>query len=530
VPSTTRSRGRRLVAGAFVLGVILAACGTGSSKTASGGKGAKDSVTIAIAFTEEVDPDVFFDLELGSLTNAVYDTLLRYKPGGSELEGVLAQSWDVSPDGLTFTFHLRDGLTFADGTTMDSAAIQKAFERKAAVQGPPSYILKEVAGYAAPDPKTFVITLSTPVNNFLYRLASPAGSLITNAAVVAAHTESDDMGKGWLGTHSAGSGPYEISSFVPDDRIVLARNENYWGTKPYYKQVVLKVIPDAASQQLQTEQGDVDLMSGIGPEAAAQIESQGKVGLDAVQGYNQMFFQVNVTKAPFDDPKIVQALQRAIPYQQIVDTVLGKYGKVSTQTAPAGQMPAGTATYEPALDPNALKEASAGADKSVMITMGQFTPDQAQIFARVNEFVAEVLRAAGYQVQIVQVPAADYFGFVGAPDKAPSLMLSNQPGDGSQPSNWYDLFFRTDGALNVGGVGSPDVDRLLDQGNAVPTGKDPDYDAFSKAADLIRDQGAMIPIADVNTLYVHNLGLTGVEMMLVLSPAFWIADLKPKGT
>lgn len=504
------------------LGLLAAACGTGEQQKSAGGS---KSITVAIGVTEEVDPDVFFDLELGSLTNAVYDGLVRYKPNTVEIEGVLAKSWDISADGLTFTFHLRDGIKFADGTPITSAEIKSAFERKAALKEAPSYILSEVAGYETPDPKTFVIKLSKPVNNFMFRMASPAGSLITNAKVVKEHAKGNDLAKGWMGTHSAGSGPYEIASFVPDDRIVLKANPNYWGTKPAYDQIVLKVIPDTSSAQLQTEQGDVDLMSGLGPAAAQQITSQQKIALTPIQGYNLMFYQVNVTKPPFDDPAVVKALQETIPYEDIVSTVLGKYGTVADQLAPTGVMPKGKALYAPKADANALKALPAA--KKGTVTIGQFTPDTAQIFARTNDYIAGVLRDAGFKVRTVAVPNADYFGMIGAPEKAPSLMLSNQPGDGAQPANWFDLFLRTDGALNVGGVGNAEVDKLLDEGNAVPSGKDPDYDAYSKASDLARDQGWIIPIANVNTLYAHSKQLTGVEMHLVLSPAIWLADLKP---
>ena len=480
----------------------------------------------ALKDTLNPDPDVYFDLESTTITSALYEGLVRYKPGTPDIEGVLAEKWEISPDGLTFTFHLRSGATFADGSAIDSKAVRAAFQRKTDVAGPPSYILKGISGYDTPDASTFVIKLEQPINNFLYRLASPWGSLITNPAVIAANEKDGDHAKGWLGSHSAGSGQYVVKDFVPDDRIVLEANSKYWGTKPTFKQVVFKIVPDTSSQQLQTEQGDVDIMAGVGPDTGAQIEAQGKVNLEAVQGYGQMFYQVNVTKAPFTDPAIGRALEQSIPYASIAKTVLGKYGRTPDQLAPPGVMPAGRAAFQPKLDAAAFKQATASVDKSTPITIGQLTPDPANIFARTNEFVAEVLRSAGFTVQIVPVVGADYFGLIAAPDKAPTLMLTNQPGDGTQPANWFDLFYRSDGALNVGGVGNAEIDQLLDAGNAVPSGQKPDYDKYEQAAEAMLATGGIIPVADLKQLFVSGTSITGLKMHLVSAPAFWISEIK----
>ena len=522
-----RSRTRALLGSLAFLVLLVSACGTNADDKASGGGGDPGGpLTLAIAYTSEVDPDVFFDLELVSVTNGVYEGLVRYVPGKTDIEGVLAEDWSVSDDGLTYTFNLRDGIAFADGTPIDSAAVKAAFERKAAVAGPPSYILAEVAGYETPDAKTFVVELSQPVNNFLQRMASPAGSLITNPAAVTEHTVDDDLAQGWLGTHSAGSGPYVIDQFVPDDRIVLVPTDHYWGDLPPFSEVVLRVVPDIASQQLQVEQGDIDLIHDVSPETAAQIESQGDLAVDAVYGLTQAFVQVNVTKPPFDDPAAARAFAASIDREQIVSEVFGQYGKVAEQTAPEGVMPDGLATFEPDHDPDAFAKATADLPKDEPVTLAGISPDPRNLSARVNDYLATILRDAGYDAQIVEVQSADYFGFIGVPDQAPTLTFSVQPGDGAAPANWYDLFMATHGALNVGGVGTAAADALMVQGNSVPAPADPDYQAYSDASDLIVEQGGWIPIADTPTIFVHPTELSNIEMHMTLSPAVWVQDLR----
>jgi peptide/nickel transport system substrate-binding protein len=501
---------------------LVAACGTNADSGTSKPGG---PLTLAIAYTEDVDPDVFFDLELVSVTNAVYEGLVRYVPGSTDIEGVLAKDWSVANDGLTYTFNLRDGITFADGSPIDSAAVKKAFERKAAIAGPPSYILAEVKDYKTPDDRTFVIDLTHPVTNFIQRMASPAGSLITNPAAIAQHSAGKDLAGKWLGTHSAGSGPYVVKEFVPDDRIVMVPNDHYWGKKPPFDEVVLRVVPDIASQQLQVEQGDVDLIHDVSPETAAQIESEGKLKVDTVYGLTQAFVQVNITKPPFDDPTAARAFAASIDREQLVSEVFGKYGKVSAQTAPEGVMPKGLAKFDPAYDKNAFAQATASLPKDEPVTLAGISPDPRNLSARVNDYLASILRDAGYKTQIVKVQSADYFGFIGKPDQAPTLIFSVQPGDGAAPANWYDLFLKTDGALNVGGVGTARADALMVQGNSVPAPADPDYQAYSDASDLIVQQGGWIPIADTPTIFVHSPKLTNVKMHLTLSPAVWVQDL-----
>jgi hypothetical protein len=144
----------------------------------------------------------------------------------------------------------------------------------------------------------------------------------------------------------------------------------------------------------------------------------------------------------------------------------------------------------------------------------------------VNDYLAEILRDAGYEAQIEEVQSADYFGMIGQPDLAPDLMFSVQPGDGAAPANWFDLFLTTYGALNVGGAGTPEADELMVQGNSPPGGEDPDYQAYSDASDLIVEQGSWIPLADTPTLFVHPESLSNIQMHMTVSPAVWVQDLE----
>ncbi|MBA2716693.1 MAG: ABC transporter substrate-binding protein, partial [Propionibacteriales bacterium] len=163
---------RPRIATAAAIALLLAACGGGGTdepQGAAGGAPADDTLNLAFfADMTTADPDVFYDIEGLAVMLSVYDGLLQYAPGGTEIEGDLAESWEVSEDGRTFTFKLREGLTFADGTPLDSEAIRVSFERRTAVEQGPSYMLAGVKSYETPDPQTFVVNLKDSDAAFLH--------------------------------------------------------------------------------------------------------------------------------------------------------------------------------------------------------------------------------------------------------------------------------------------------------------------------------------------------------------------------
>ena len=520
-------RPRAVAVLAIALAGLLAACGTNSSEGGSSAAGGGTNVlTSSMPVTSNYDPDVLFELQPLEITNAMYEGLVRYVPGGSEIEGVLAESWTISPDGLTFTFALDPDATFSDGSPVDSAAVQAAFERKAEIGSTPAYILWPVSGYETPDAQTFVITLSQPVNNFLYMLASPAGSVITNVAAIEANaSDGDDLGEEYLQTNSAGSGPYTLSEFVPDERVVLARNDDYWGEAPQFDQIVFKVLPDTSSQRLQVEQGDIDLMQGVSPEAAAELEDSSAVTVESIAGFNLAFYQMNVTKAPFDDAAVRQALVRSIPFDEMVEAVWGKWATRSKQMLPADRLPTDMAVFDPPYEPDAFAEATADLPKSEPVTLGLIAPDEGNVAARVNDYVAEVLRDAGYEVEITPVTSPEYFGMVNAPELAPNMIFSIQPDDGAHPDNWFSLFLKSGAALNVGGIGIPEADALMDEANAVPAGQPIDEALYGRAGDILSEQVHFVPIADVPTRFVHSNDLSNLQMHFVVPPAVWLQNI-----
>ena len=520
-----RQSARRALLASVVVALLAAACGTDSG---SGSESAapRDTLNMPLLYTFNPDPDVFFDLEGVSVTAALYEGLVREKPDTAEIEPWLAESWEVSPDGTTYTFTLRDDITFADGTTIDSTVVKESFERRTAVESSPAYMLAEVESYETPDDTTFVVNLTAPVNNFMQRMAAPWGPRVTNPALLEENSIDGDMAQEWLKTNSAGSGPYTISEWVPDERVVLSRNESYWGDAPEFDQAVFRVIPDLNTQRLELEQGKLDLMQGLPPDAAEQLTDTEGVEVVKVPGINKSIVQVNVTKAPFDEPAVRQALMAAIPYEQLVDDVWGDYATPPTQLPPKGIMPEQFATFAPELNAEAFTEATENVDKSEPLVV-EYVQFDVTSTSRVTDYIVELLRTAGFDAQSRAVPVADYFGYIGAPDLAPNLTVSTQPADGTHPDNWFRLFLYSAGSLNVGGAGLPETDALMDQAIATPPGDDEAVnELYSQASDILRDDGQLIPIADVPVVWATSGAVQGVPSFFAVPQAVWISQLE----
>ena len=238
---------------------MLVATGCSAQSSKGSAPVASTATTLRIPFVDDMgvpDPDVFYGAEGLMVTNGVYDGLLQYDENSTEVVGDVADLPTVSADGLTYTFTLHPGIVFHDGTPLDSAAVAASFERRTALKQGPSYMLAQVASVDTPSATSLVVHLKTPVNAFLDYLASPWSPKILSPTAIKAHSVGGDRAQKWLSTHDAGSGPYQLTSFVTGQKYVLTRNDNYWGTKASFPEVDISIVGSVATQELELEKGD----------------------------------------------------------------------------------------------------------------------------------------------------------------------------------------------------------------------------------------------------------------------------------
>ena len=157
------------VLGPLAITVLLLGGTACSGKTNSSNNSAANASTVRTPLMSDpppLDPDTFYQPEGLLIMTSAYQGLLQYAPGSTKIAPLLATKWDVSPDGLTYTFTLRDGVKFADGTPFDSAAAKASFQRRIDMNAGPAYMLADLKEMQTPDPHTFVVTLTNPVAPF----------------------------------------------------------------------------------------------------------------------------------------------------------------------------------------------------------------------------------------------------------------------------------------------------------------------------------------------------------------------------
>ena len=502
----------RRVVGFAALGlsaVLLAgACSSGSSSSgATSPTNATAPDVINLGFTADMqvpDPDVFYELEGNAVMTSVYEGLIRYKQDSTDFEPALAESYTVSSDGKTYTFKLRTGVTFHDGTPMDSAAVKASFERrtKLGAVSAPGYMLADVTSYGTPDPKTFVVNLDGPVSAFLDYLASPYGPKVSSPALLTANAGSD-MAQTYLKTHDAGTGPFQMAEFVPGDHYTLSRFDGYWGGKAAVSKIHIAILPDLSTQQLKLQSGELQMIiHGLSKTDIASYEGNKKFQVQRFPANFKSLLMVNQNKGLFKSAALRTALQSAIDKKGIVDQVYGKDATVSNQLYPTGELPVPTAADTPPYDPTQLASAVKSLP-SKKVDLG-YTSDDARN-QRVAELIQTELQAAGMDATVRGIPIAQAFDLPNHADQAPDLLLTTVNPDASHPDTWIRIFMNTKGSLNWLLCSVPDSDTAMDAGLHA-TDKATIQSDYAKAADLQIKNGCFDSIADVKDVVVAQAG------------------------
>jgi peptide/nickel transport system substrate-binding protein len=504
-----------------VLAIIAAGCGSSSGPRApsSGALGASSSHTLNLAFGADMqvpDPDIFYEIEGNAVVTSVYEGLVKYANGSTTIVPALASSWTISPDGKTYTFELRPGVTFHDGAPLNSEAAAFSFARRTGVNSAPAYMLANVTSTATPSPLTFVVHLNQPVAAFMDYLASPYGPKMVSPTTVKTHelmitksSPNGDWAQQWLKTHDAGTGPYTITQFVPGSHYAISAYPGYWGAKPYYTTVNINIVPSITVQQAELESSQISiLLHGLPINAVDSFRGNANYEVKEFPAQLKAMLYVNPTTGIFKSEAVRSALRQAIDKAAIVASVYGNtLATVSTQAYPVDEFPAGMAPDNPSYNPSVLKNLLKTTAGSKNIDLAYSTDDPTN--QRVAEFIQIELDAVGLSVQVHGVPISQVFNYASTPpSQLPSLLVWTVNPDDSHPDSWIRIFSNTSGSLNELHGSVPQADALMNAGlhSTNPTTIQQDY---AEAGALVADSGEWISIADVRDVVVAHAGVSG---------------------
>ena len=360
---------------------------------------AKDSVTIGLQLEPpHLDPT---SAAAGAIDQVLYSNvfegLTRFMGDGSVVPG-LAKSWEISEDGLTYTFHLNSGVTFHDGTTMDADDVKFSLDRARAEDSTNAQkaLYADIASVEVIDPATVKLTLSKPNGNMLFNLA-------WGDAVIVAPDSIDD-----IKTSPVGTGAFKFANWVQGDRITLEKNSAYWGTPAVLNSATFKFISDPTAAFAAVMAEDVDAFAGFpAPENLPQFDADPRFQVLVGSTEGETILSTNNKQAPFDDVRVREALAHAINRQAIIDGAMFGYGTpIGTHFAPhnpAYKDLTGGSAYDPERAKALLAEA--GLADGFETTLHLPPPSYAR---RGGEIIAAQLAQVGIKAEIINVEWAQW--------------------------------------------------------------------------------------------------------------------------
>lgn len=398
---------------------------------------AKDDITVALQLEPpHLDPTSAAAGAIDSvLYTNVFEGLTRFMGDGSVVPG-LAQSWEISEDGLTYTFKLREGVTFHDGSAMDAEDVKFTLDRINAEDSANAQkaLYSAISEVTVIDPQTVEVKLSEPNGNMLFNLA-------WGDAVIVAPESIETIKQTPIGT-----GAFKFENWNQGDKITLTRNDDYWGEAPALASATFKFISDPTAAFASVMAEDVDVFAGFpAPENIPQFEADPRFQVLIGSTEGETILSINNKREPFDNVKVREAVAHAIDRQAIIDGAMFGYGTpIGTHFAPHNPDYVDL-TEMSAYDPEKSKAllAEAGFPDGFETTLHLPPPSYAR---RGGEIIAAQLAEVGIKAQITNVEWAQWLETVfKGKDFGLSIVSHTEPMDINIYAN-PDYYFQYDNA------------------------------------------------------------------------------------
>ncbi len=463
-----------LLLAAFTLALVLVAagCGGDDNESSSGGNGGE------LVFGTSADPVVLdgalvSDGESLRAIDQMFEGLVTLKPGTTEVVPGLAESWEADTAGTAWTFHLRSGVKFHDGTDFNAEAVCFNFDRWYNFKGPfqeqsATYYWQTVFGgfsdkktpslYAsceATDENTVVLNLTKASSSFLgalaltnFTIASPEALQQYDADKGSVDEETGFKPTGTYGTeHPTGTGPFKFESWTRGDRLVMVKNDDYWGDKAKLDKLIFRPIGDNAARLQALQSGELQGYDLVEPQDVPTIEGESDLQLLDRPAFNVGYVTINQKVKPFDQIEVRQAVAAGLDRESVVTNFYGGRGEVAKEFMPPSlegySDNVETYTYDPAKAKSLLQKAGVKIPLTVDFwyptdISRPYMPDPKRNF----EAFAASLNKSGFKVVPHSAPwSPDYVGRVDG-GTAGALNLIGWTGDYGDPDNFIGVFFQ----------------------------------------------------------------------------------------
>src|SRR4051812_9051808 len=512
---------RRLIL--FVLPAILSCGGGGSESSAPQRKTIIDSRDTYDP--RSLDPALSTGVPTGRAVAYLFDGLTRFTPDAKVVPG-LAKSWDVTPDGLTYTFHLRSGVKFHDGRPLTSKNVLSSFQRvldpaTKGGRGWPLYPIKgaedyaagkggqAISGLATPNDTTVVITLKEPFSIFPKVLAMPVASIIPD-------NPSSDFGQKPIGT-----GPWKFVEWRHDDYLRFAKNPDYFDGPPRSDSLMARIVPEMSTATAEFEAGNVDVLS-VPDEAGKswQADPEKSKLLQSAPALRFWYVAINVTRGPLADARVRQALNYAVDVNTILSAVMAGRGSVANGVVPptlGGANPNRKAYGHDVAKAKQLL-AAAGHPNGIDVELWAATTDQSP---RLSQAIQANLAEAGIRAKIVQRDASSVRE--AARKGASDLYVKERWADYPDAENFlYPLLYSKNKGPggNVSFYSNPKFDALVDQAHREQD-ESKRNSLYTQADQMQFDDAPMVYLFFYKDMYAIQPWIHGFTVPAVFSGQRW---------
>jgi len=507
-----------------------------TSMTAPAQAQVKQGGSMTVTYKDDVstlDPAIGYDWQNWSMIKSLFDGLMDYKPGTTELVPDLAESYEISDDGLTYTFKLRQGVKFHNGREMTAADVKYSLERvvNPATQSPGAGFFGAIKGFdaasaeagtalegvTAVDDTTVQIELSRPDATFLHVMA-------LNFAHVVPSEEAEKHGADF-GKHPVGTGAFKLAEWTLGQRVVFERNADYYHEGlPRLDQIVFAVGQEPIVALLRLERGEVDVAGdGIPPAKFLETKNDPKFKDMIVEGsqLHTGYVTMNVKMPPFDNLKVRQAVNMAINKDRIVRIINGRAVPANQPLPPL--MPGYDESYKGfAFDPAKAKAllAEAGfADGFETELFVANTDPQPRIAQAIQQDLAEI----GIKAAIKSLAQANVIAAGGEEDQAPMIWSGGMAwiADFPDPSNFYGPILGCGGAVPGGWNWSWYCNEELDaravkaDSMADPSQADARIEEWKQIFTAIQDEAPWVPVFNEQRFTIRSDRLAGPDGIFV---------------
>ena len=508
--------------------LVVAAAGCGGDDESGGGGGEGGTLVFAGAADPVViDGALVSDGESIRVITQIFETLIALKPGTTELAPGLATEWEVSPDALTYTFTLRDGVKFHDGTDFNAEAVCFNFDRwynfKGPLQSPSAsyYYSAFFGGFknnesddlsdplyescTAQDETTAVIKLTRPSASLLGALVQQAFSIASPKALqdydADAGTLDEEIGfrpTGTFGTeHPIGTGPFKFDSWTREDRLVMTRNDDYWGEKAKIDQLIIRPIADNAARLQALQNDEIQGYDLVEPQDVPTIEGTDNLKIQERPAFNVAYVGINQAKPPMDKLAVRRAIAYGLDRQAVVDNFYGGRGVVAKEMMPPEVEGYSDTVEEYTYDPERSKQLLQQAGLTLPVEIEFWYPSDVSRPYMPNpknnfEAFAASLNKSGFKVVPKTAPwDPDYLGRVDE-GNAGHLHLIGWTGDFADADNFIGTFFQDFNPQF--GFRNPVLFKMLDDAE-IEADRAARIEQYKEANQLIMQQLPAVPYA-----------------------------------